>query len=125
MGVSSISPPESNILKIQLSTTKMSKTQLFRFSAAAARAHPSIKQAEHLKINPVPGVRSWYEVSNSDNRMFASKVNLLDVNSGKSIQLNLDANFPETKPVVEGMEVNLDNARNLKAVVQNILKQMQ
>ena len=103
--------------------------QFFRFTKDTSRfARCSIKEAEHLKLRPVSGVISWYDVSYVPHSKiaWASKLYLQAPKSGEKLILNIPQNYPEQAPSVEGISnINLEPNLTLRDYVKQVISKIE
>ena len=107
---------------------RLSVKQFFRYTKDASRyAQCSIKEAEHLKLRPVSGVISWYEVSYKPKTKiaWASKVFLQAPKSGQISVLNIPENYPQQAPSVDGVLIDLEPNLTLRDYVKQVISRIE
>ena len=68
--------------------------------------HQTIKQAERLRLTPIPGLNTWYKAypESSQNHQQV-QVNFQNLSNGQTGSISLGGNFPES---FEDVKVSID-----------------
>lgn len=89
---------------------KLAKFTLIN-SSARGNTHRSLVEVEHLRRNPVKDTTIWYETAMNNNRSFVEKLNILSMESGDILNIEMSAKYPQKLPI-EFVELNATSIRD-------------